>query len=392
MGGCGGSPVARLTPKQQDALDALKRLGNITAAARELGIHRRDFLRVLDRAGYGAEERRKLCVDPAIADSMRASNTNMVPALAWVKVQATEDQPGYSVMLRPEAEEPEAVADRIRGALEGIVPAEPVLPPENVMGDLCAVYPLMDAHVGMLAWGRETGSQDYDLDHAAQDMRHAFAKVLALTPAAEQAILLIGGDYFHSDDTRAETPANRHKLDVDGRFFKVLDVGIGIIAETITRLLSKHSSVLVRVLRGNHDPHSSLTLNFALAERYRNEPRITVEKDPRDLFMFQWGKCAIFAHHGDRGKPQQMALYLSDVCPFWSQTRHRHYLTGHVHHDHAKDLGPLRYESLRAFCPPDAYAAGMGYGGRRALQSMTFHKQDGLVMRALDPIDRDPLG
>jgi hypothetical protein len=250
------------------------------------------------------------------------------------------------------------------------------------------VYPLMDAHVGMMAWGRETGSQDYDLGHAAQDMRHAFAKVLALTPAAEQAVLLIGGDFYHSDDTRSETPANRHKLDVDGRFWKVLDVGIGIIAETIHKLLQKHANVLVRVLRGNHDPHSSMTLNFALAERYRNEARVTVEKDPRDLFMMQWGKCAIFAHHGDKGKPQQMALYLSDVCMFWSQTRHRHYLTGHVHHDQAKDLGPLRYESLRAFCPPDAYAAGMGYGSRRALQSMTFHKMDGLVMRALDPIDR----
>ena len=104
--------------------------------------------------------------------------------------------------------------------------------------------------------------------------------------------------------------------------------------------------------------------------------------------MLQWGRCAIFAHHGDLGKPQQMALYLSDICPFWSATRHRHYLTGHTHHDHAKDLGPLRWESLRAFCPPDAYAASMGYGGRRALQSLTFHKQDGLVLRALDPIER----
>jgi DNA repair exonuclease SbcCD nuclease subunit len=320
---------------------------------------------------------------------MAAVGTNLTPSLAWVKVPAKDDEPGYSVMLRPDAQPPEAVAERIREALEGMVPAEPVVAPENVMADLCAFYMLMDAHVGMLAWGRETGSQDYDLEHAAKDMRHAFAKVLALTPAAEQAVLLIGGDFFHSDDTRAETPANRHKLDVDGRFWKIVDVGIGIIAETVARLLTKHAKLHVRVLRGNHDPHSSMTLNFALAERYRNEPRVMVEKEPRDLFMMQWGKCAIFAHHGDKGKPQQMALYLSDVCPFWSQTRHRHYLTGHVHHDQAKDLGPLRYESLRAFCPPDAYAAGMGYGARRALQSITFHKQDGLVLRALDPIDRD---
>lgn len=378
-----------MTPRQEQAVEALKRLGNISDAARELGITYRDIIRVLDRAGYTSDVRKQY-LDPAIKNGMQAIGTNMVPALAWAKIPPKDGEIGYSLMLKPEAEPPEAVAERIREALEGMEPAAAVSPPESVMADLCAVYPLMDAHVGMLAWGRETGSQDYDLDHAAQDMRHAFAKVLALTPAAEQAVLLIGGDFFHADDNRAETPANRHKLDVDGRFWKVLDVGIGIIAETIHKLLQKHANVMVRVLRGNHDPHSSMTLNFALAERYRNETRVHIEKDPRDLFMMQWGKCAIFAHHGDKGKPQQMALYLSDVCPFWSETRHRHYLTGHVHHDHAKDLGPLRYESLRAFCPPDAYAASMGYGGRRALQSITFHKADGLVLRALDPIDRMP--
>lgn len=378
-----------MTPRQEQAVEALKRLGNISDAARELGVTYRDIIRVLDRAGYTSEVRKQY-LDPAIKNGMQAIGTNMVPALAWAKIPPKDGEIGYSLMLKPEAEPPEAVAERIREALEGMEPAAAVSPPESVMADLCAVYPLMDAHVGMLAWGRETGSQDYDLGHAAQDMRHAFAKVLALTPAAEQAVLIIGGDFFHADDNRAETPANRHKLDVDGRFWKVLDVGIGIIAETIHKLLQKHARVMVRVLRGNHDPHSSMTLNFALAERYRNETRVHIEKDPRDLFMMQWGKCAIFAHHGDKGKPQQMALYLSDVCPFWSETRHRHYLTGHVHHDHAKDLGPLRYESLRAFCPPDAYAASMGYGGRRALQSITFHKADGLVLRALDPIDRMP--
>jgi len=379
-----------VTPRQREIYDTVQRLGSKSAAARELGLDSKTirYAYAMAEASLNADVRTDYRLDPAIKNGMEAIGTRMVPALAWAKVPPKDGEIGYSLMLRPAGEPPEAVAERIREALEGIVPAEPVVAPENVMADLCAVYPLMDAHVGMKAWGRETGSQDYDLDHAAKDMRHAFAKVVAMTPAAEQSILLIGGDYFHSDDTRAETPANRHKLDVAGRFWEVLDVGIAIIAETILRLLQKHARIHVRVLRGNHDPHSSMTLNFALAERYREEPRVTIEKNPRDLFMMQWGKCAIFAHHGDKGKPQQMALYLSDVCPFWSETRHRHYLTGHIHHDQAKDIGPLRHESLRAFCPPDSYAASMGYGGRRALQSMTFHKVDGLVLRALNPIDR----
>jgi hypothetical protein len=377
-----------VTPKQAEAVAAFKRTGSVAKAAREMGLEERGFKRLLDRAGMTPDARTDYRLDPAIKNGMEAIGTRMVPALAWAKIPPKDGEIGYSLMLRPEAEPPEAFAERIREALEGMVPAEPVVAPESVMADLCAVYPLMDAHVGMMAWGRETGGQDYDLDHAAKDMRHAFAKVLALTPAAEQAILIIGGDYFHSDDTTGETFAKRHNLDMAGRFWEIVDVGIEIISETILRLLQKHGRVHVRALRGNHDPHSIMTLIFSLAERYRNEPRITVEKNPRDLFMMQWGKCAIFAHHGDKSKPQQMALYLSDVCPFWSDTRHRHYLTGHIHHDQAKDIGPLRHESLRAFCPPDAYAASMGYGGRRALQSMTFHKVDGLVLRALDPIDR----
>jgi hypothetical protein len=386
------------TPRQLEAIEALRKYGSVNAAADALNLTRSGLSGVLRNARLTPEEKAELYTgtalnvsrarDPAVDQAMAAVNTGLVPSVTWIKTKPTDDAPGYSVMLRPQEVTPEEVAEAIRAALEGMEPAEPVQVPAQVMEDLCSVYPLMDAHVGQHSWARETGGADYDLKLAAQDMRHAFAKVLAITPASKRAILIIGGDFFHSDDTRAETPANRHKLDVDGRFYKVLDVGIGIIAETVHKLLQKHQEVLVRVLRGNHDPHSSLTLNFALAERYREDPRVMVEKDPRDLFMHQWGKCAIFAHHGDKGKPQQMAMYLSDVCPFWSEARHRHYFTGHVHHDQAKDFGPLRWESLRAFCPPDAYAASMGYGGRRALQSLTFHKADGLVLRALDPIER----
>lgn len=351
--------------------------GNISHAARALGIPRETL----------AHRMRRAKIDPGIAAAMAAAGTNLVPVLSWTKTKAN-GATEYSTLLKPAPEAPEDMLARIREAFEGMAPSVPVVAPEAVMADLLTVWPLMDAHLGAHAWSRETGDQDYDLKLALSDMRMAFAKVCALTPPSAEGLLIVGGDFFHADDTNAETPASKHKLDVDGRHFKVLEAGVMILAETVERLLSRHRHVRVRALRGNHDPHSHIILTMALSQRYRDDPRVTVDMDPRDVFMAQWGKCAIFAHHGDRGKPQQMALYLSDVCPFWSETRHRHYLVGHVHHDHAKDLGPLRYESLRAFCPPDAYAAGMGYSSRRALQSLTFHKTDGLVLRALDPIQR----
>jgi hypothetical protein len=282
----------------------------------------------------------------------------------------------------------ETILDRIQSAFNDIKPAEPVIAPDSVMADLLTVYPLFDVHFGMLAWGKETGATDYDTKIASDDLRYAIAKVLALTPNSQEAVVIVGGDFFHADDNRAETPQSKHKLDVDGRHFKVVDLGIALLSETIQRLLEKHQTVQIRVLRGNHDEHSHMMLTFSLAERYRDDPRVVIEKNPRDLYMRKWGKCLIAAHHGDKAKADRLTLYLSDVCPFWSDTKHRHMFTGHIHHDQAKDIGPLRWESLRAFCPPDSYASGMGYASRRAMQAITFHKTDGLVLRAFDPIER----
>lgn len=327
-------------------------------------------------------------VDPAVQAAMDRIGMAVVPTSGWLKTEPDENGLSASLHFRIDPEPAENLIDRLAAAFADVRPVEPLQPPAHVMEDLCTVYPLMDAHVGMQAWGRETGGLDYDLQLAEMDMRSAFQKVAAMTPAADTAILIVGGDYFHQDDNRAETPANKHKLDVDGRHWKVLDAGIAMLVDAIETLRAKHAHVILRVLRGNHDEHSHLVLSFALAERYREEPRVTVEKTPRDLFMFEWGRSAIFAHHGDKGKPQQLAGYISDICPFWSATRHRYFLTGHIHQDSSKEFPGLRWESLRAFCPPDSYAASMGYSGRRALQSMTFSAESGLVLRAIDPIER----
>lgn len=359
-----------------DYWEAYQRLGSAYDVAIELGVNRRTVDRAI--APYRA--------DPALQRAAEAVGTNMVPSLAWMKTKHDDTGTAYSVLLKPVAEDRDFLAD-LREAFEGMEPAHPIEPPDQVMEDLCTVYPLMDVHLGMLADSKETGGDPYSLKHAIADMRLAFSKVLALTPQSAEGVLIIGGDFFHTNDQTNQTPAHRHQLDADTRYWKILDAGVAMLVEVIETLAMRHQRITVRVLRGNHDPESHMVLTFALAERYRLSSHVTVEKSPRDLFMKQWGRCLIAAHHGDRAPPERLTLYLSDVCPFWSETRHRHCFVGHTHKDHAKDVGPLRWESLRAFTPPDAYAAGMGYSGRRALQAMTFHMTDGLVLRAFDPIE-----
>lgn len=360
----------------QDYWRVYQELGNAAATARHFGVDPSTVRRAIDPYRQ----------DPALAEAAKAVGTNMVPSLAWMKTKPDENGMAYSVLLKPVSEDRDFMAD-LREAFEGMEAAAPIEPPEHVMEDLCTVYPLMDVHLGMLADSEETGSDDYNLKRALADMRLAFSKVLALTPQSAEAVLVVGGDFFHTNDQTNQTPAHRHQLDADTRYWKILDAGVAMLKEVIDTLAMRHQRLTVRVLRGNHDPESHMVLTFALAERYRLSSHIQIEKSPRDLFMKQWGRCAIFCHHGDRAPAERLALYVSDVCPFWSETKHRHCFVGHTHRDHAKDVGPLRWESLRAFTAPDAYAAGMGYSGRRALQAMTFHMLDGLVLRAFDPIE-----
>ena len=68
----------------------------------------------------------------------------------------------------------------------------------------------------MHAWGRETGGASYDLKLACQDIRQAFAKVIAITPDSAEAVLILGGDTLMLTMTTRKPRSQKHKLDVDG--------------------------------------------------------------------------------------------------------------------------------------------------------------------------------
>lgn len=364
------APARRITP-ELIAESLAQANGNKTKAALLAGCDRR----TLQRA----------CNDPAIAEAMKAVGTNLIPSTAWVKT--TNSGVNYSVMLKPQPASPTEMAEAAKETLKSIKPCPPPKPKTiKTNGELLTLYPLMDVHFGMLSWKPETGSE-YDTTIASDELLSSFASVAQITPNSAEAILLVGGDFFHADDNRSETPANRHKLDVDSRHWKVLDRGIRIITRVLSLLSEKHQKITVRVLRGNHDEHSHLVLSFALSQYYRLSPSIVLEMNPMDLFAYQWGQCLIAAHHGDRAPPERLTLYISDVCKFWSDTRHRYCFVGHKHSELSKDVGPLRWEQLRAFCPHDSYAAGMGYAQRRAMQAIVFDKKNGIILRAIDPIN-----
>jgi hypothetical protein len=363
-----------LTERQREAVDVLKaHNGNVTHAAEAMGMARTSFQRLLSRAKTNA--------DPAIEAAMEAAKTGLIPGAVWIKTGKDAEGVSRSVYLRPPVDEGPDVMERIREAFEGIEPAAPVSSPEVTDADLLTIYPIADAHIGMMAWGKETG-EDYDTAKGARRVREWVARAVAASPPSETAIILDVGDYTHADSNDNQTPQSKHPLSVDTRHFRTLDMGIAALGSAIESARAKHRRVIVRVLPGNHNVTSYMAVMFALAERYRNEPAVEVQKVPGEFFIHEFGRVMIAAHHGDKAKPDRIVHFVADeAAEAWGRTKHRFLFLGHLHHHRSQDIGGMKCETLRAITARDAYAVSHAYSARAQLSGITYHREHGEVQR-----------
>jgi hypothetical protein len=360
-------------------LEAIKRHlgegGSIASAARELGC-KPGTLSEWTRSSLGVNNSRDLAVQTA----MDAVRTGLVPHSMWTKVPPKDGEPGFSVYHKIE-QPPEDVAERIRVALEGLTPAEPVIAPESVMANQITAYLLSDRHTGMMAWARETG-EAYNTELACRRVKDWVSRCVAASPASHTALILDNGDGQHADDQTNQTPRSKHGLDVDTRYFRTIEADVEALGTAIELAKAKHTRVIVRIMAGNHNPHSWIALLVGLAERYRQDPRVEVIRDPSEFFVMEWGKVLIAAHHGDKARPDRLVHFIADeFAEMWGRTRHRYLFTGHLHSHKSQDIGGVTWEQLRAVTARDAYAYSNAYVGRAQMQAITYDRDLGEVQR-----------
>lgn len=252
------------------------------------------------------------------------------------------------------------------------------------------VYPIPDVHLGQYSWGKETGGS-YDLDIAANTVRGTFGKLVAATPATEEAIILGLGDYFHADGNDARTPKSGNALDVDSRFGKVQWVGAELLIEVVDMALQKHGHVTVKVLPGNHDPRAQDALTIALWFRYMGNSRVTVDRRPGLHWFHQWGKVMIGAHHGHETKAESMPAVMASFEPvMWGTSLFRYAYLGHHHKDQSgmmkNEAGGATWEKFQAITAKDAWNRGVGNSSGRSITAIVLDKEKGEVMRVREPI------
>ena len=300
--------------------------------------------------------------------TLKDKDGNLV--MEWVKTEVSQQDKIENLRLAIEA-----LNDKI-------IPCEPIPTPKHETFDkLINQYTLTDYHLGMMAWGDETGA-DWDMKIAESTLINYFKYAIESSPKAESCIFAQLGDFLHWDGMDAVTPQNRHLLDADTRFTKLVRVAIKVIRQVISMLLEKYKNVIVIMAEGNHDMASSIWLRETLSVFYENEPRITIDTNPTPYYCVTWGECCLFYHHGHKRNVANVDTVL--VSKYKSQYGNSKFVyahTGHLHNTKVIETNLMLIEQHRTLAAKDSYASRGGWNSGRDSKVITYHKEFGEVDR-----------
>lgn len=281
--------------------------------------------------------------------------------------------------------EPKDEAEAFRAVLEGLKDEiKPIKPKKfkNALNNTKIInqYTLTDYHLGMMAWGEESGD-DWDLKIAEKILVSFFDKAIETSPDAENCIFAQIGDFLHWDGFDAVTPANKHILDADTRFNKLVRVAIRVIRRIIDMLLNKYKTVNVIMAEGNHDPASSVWLREMLYAFYENEPRVIIDTNPDPYYCITFGKVCLFYHHGHKKSIKNVeSAFIGKFKKQFGRSKFCYGHLGHFHHQE-KETNLMVLEQHRTLSAKDAYASRGGYISGRDSKVITYHKNFGEVGR-----------
>lgn len=367
------------TAKQAACIDAVNLHGSGRKAAAALGAGQANVFAAIKAVkkkaaiqGYSPEHD----MTRTVPDAYNVKGTSTLydkdgkQKLQWVKTQLDQSKAREAIE--------EWVGWLVKDAA-GLAPK--IEAPEYSNDDLLAVYPMGDPHFGMYAWKPEAG-EDFDLAIAERLTYAAIDRLVASAPPAKHALILELGDFFHSDNNSARTERSGNQLDVDTRWARVMQVGLRAMVRVITAALAKHQLVTVRIVAGNHDPHSSFALALGLDAYFRNEARVTIDLSPAVFWYYRFGNVLIGTTHGDTCKTDKLpGIMATDRPEDWGATKFRHFYHGHIHHDSVKELPGCMVESFRTLAAKDAWHTSAGYRAGRDMRVIVHHKQFGETER-----------
>lgn len=347
-----------------DLIEEFKAGAKVPALARKYNIPKSSLKYKLAKAGYGSDVRFKGEVTPLAplrpageGDFVKSFSSYLGPDGEITRQWVTVDKEGQDKYLMFK-QAVDSVVQKVRPA-----PKRKLNTPTN--DDMMSVYSIGDAHIGLLAHHLETG-EDHDLKIAEEDLLVAMDLMIKQSLPTTQALIIDVGDFFHADNASNETSHSGNKLDVDGRYAKVLDIGLNLTVRLVEQALEKHAKVIWRSAIGNHNEHSAIMMTAFLKAWFKDEPRVEIADTPNMFYYHVFGKNLIGITHGHTVKAEKLGEVMSVDCKdLWSASEHRYWYTGHIHHQSVKEFTNCVVETFNTLAGKDAWHSASGYRSKQ---------------------------
>ena len=321
-------------------------------------------------------------IDTPVAEGYHMKGTStLYDSEGNVKLQWFKTDKDRENLLELLKEATDAIIEPARGL------AKPIAAPKLTTSKFMTCYPIAEPHMGMYAWGEESGA-DYDVEIAETLLTESMRELVDSAPASDECLIINLADYFHADNSDNQTRASGNVLDVDGRWGKVFWVGVRAKRAIINMALEKHKHVTVRSGLGNHDEQSIFCLMSMMKAYFENEPRVTIHLPNNPFAYHHYGKNLIGVHHGNGVKAAQLPMIMAaDQPEAWGSSVYRTFFRGHIHHKEVKEHPGCIVESFRSIAAKDSWHNASGYRAGRAMECIIFRESGGEHGRRIVNID-----
>ena len=239
--------------------------------------------------------------------------------------------------------------------------------------------PIVDLHLGKLAWAPETG-ENYDYKIARKRFADVNAKIIskAAGRGIEKILFIIGNDYFNTDN-QENTTTKGTPQDTDMRWQKLFAVGVDMLVQEIDKY-SMIAPVEVIEVPGNHDKSVAYYAIMYLMAWYRNSEVVTVSEDIRTRKYIEYGKGLLCLTHGVDEGGRIFALPSIEQSVAWGRTRFKEVHTAHYHSEKTVEKSGVIVRRLSAMPGDDSYHFEHGFvGAIKKTQCFLWEKQEGIT-------------
>lgn len=252
--------------------------------------------------------------------------------------------------------------------------------PVNGSKRLMLELPIMDFHLGKLAWSGETGDDDYDLKIAEALWRKTIDDLLDKAcgfSKIDKILFPVGQDFFHFD-TPSVTTTSGTQLDSDTRWQKMFRKGVELLVWAVEQC-RRIAPVEVLWIPGNHDQMLSYAATVGLAQRYTNSETVKVDllATPRKYRLY--GKNLIGFTHGEKEGRRIDGLMQIEAPVLWGASYWREMHMGHLHAEFTTSKNGIVFRRISAVTAPDSWHVENGFlGSTRQAQAFLWDKELGL--------------